>query len=219
MLTGARQLSKAHLPAMRTVIRSTLLSAARRHPAFGLCPCGAQIQKLQHSAKSKHERGWEPRRRSSHTYPIAGYEPMAREDDRTPESSTASTTKDKKWSLQYTMGRFKHIMKEYGPVAATLHGSVFLTTLGGMYAALEKGLDINALLAQLPFIDGAALGSGGAGGQLAVAYGATLMTGPARTILTVVATPKVAHVWHAYIKSRPAPLIKPKKDSARKQES
>ncbi|KAG5192456.1 hypothetical protein JKP88DRAFT_284283 [Tribonema minus] len=96
--------------------------------------------------------------------------------------------------------------RKYGPVAGVVHSSVYVCTLGSMYTAIASGLDLTSLLAQIPLMDQDLLTANAAAGHLAVAYGATMLTGPMRAVVTITATPAAADVWNTHIKPRPAPL-------------
>ncbi|CAM9868628.1 unnamed protein product [Ascophyllum nodosum] len=87
----------------------------------------------------------------------------------------------------------KRLMKEYGPVAATFHTTVFLATLGSFYSLTDYGLDVSLLVKDIPIIANN-LPSPGAG-KLAVAWGLTSVTGPVRALMTITLTPRVARFW------------------------
>ncbi|CAM9460938.1 unnamed protein product [Discosporangium mesarthrocarpum] len=87
----------------------------------------------------------------------------------------------------------KQLVRDYGSVAVVLHGSVFSATFGSFYWALDQGMDIAALVANVPLI-AENLPSPSAG-NLAAAWGLTTITGPARGVLTITLTPRVARFW------------------------
>jgi Protein of unknown function (DUF1279) len=86
----------------------------------------------------------------------------------------------------------KHMLKKYGPVAGVFHFTIWMSTLGGFYAAVKSGLDVSSFLSWLPFVEEEMLAKNAAAGQFAVAYAATMLTGPLRALLTISATPKVS---------------------------
>jgi hypothetical protein len=77
------------------------------------------------------------------------------------------------------------VIKKYGVVATVFHSSVYCTTLASVFTAISVGVDVEQYIGSMPE-------SVGSAGTLAVAWSCTAMTGPARGLLTVLATPRVA---------------------------
>lgn len=71
--------------------------------------------------------------------------------------------------------RLKQTLKACGRTAAVFHSSVFLATLSGSYAAIRYGVDLDRVLARVPFVDVSKFDP--EAGTLALAYVSTLATG------------------------------------------
>lgn len=87
----------------------------------------------------------------------------------------------------------KRLMKQYGPVALAFHSTVFLSTLGGFYAVLDYGFDVQSIVARIPFL--AENTPHPTAGNLALAWGLTTCTGPVRGIMTITISPQIARTW------------------------
>lgn len=87
----------------------------------------------------------------------------------------------------------RRLMREYGPVAAAFHASVFFTTLGTFYSVIDYGLDVPSLVKDIPMIANNLPHP--SAGNLAVAWGLTTLTGPVRAVMTITLTPRVARFW------------------------
>ncbi|CAM9740709.1 unnamed protein product [Choristocarpus tenellus] len=96
----------------------------------------------------------------------------------------------------------KRILRDYGVVAVVFHSAVFSVTLGSFFGALSQGVDMGSILAYAPLI-AENLPSPSAG-NLAVAWGLTTVTGPARGVLTITLTPRVARFWRGDAKNSQA---------------
>ncbi|KAG2776470.1 hypothetical protein PC129_g21590 [Phytophthora cactorum] len=88
------------------------------------------------------------------------------------------------------ISRVKHVFKRYGRTAFIFHSTIFVTTLAGSYAAIQRGVDLQALAKRVPILDLSKLDPDA--GTLALAYVSTVATGPARCVLTVAASPIIA---------------------------
>ncbi|CAN0044987.1 unnamed protein product [Phaeothamnion confervicola] len=87
----------------------------------------------------------------------------------------------------------KVLLKRYGTVAIALHAGIFATTLGSFWAAMRYGVDVAAVMERVPLLRHTPLDPHAS--TLAVAYAATLVTGPPRAVLTLTTTPVVAKRW------------------------
>lgn len=87
----------------------------------------------------------------------------------------------------------KRLMKQYGPIALAFHSTVFLSTLGGFYAVVDYGFDVQSLVARIPFI--AENVRNASAGNLAIAWALTTCTGPVRGIMTITISPRLARIW------------------------
>ncbi|OQR96247.1 hypothetical protein ACHHYP_16547 [Achlya hypogyna] len=92
--------------------------------------------------------------------------------------------------------KLKDVMKQYGKVAVVVHSSVFLTTLGAAYTAIEYGIDIRQI--HVPFVDMSKIDPNA--GTLLLAYLATVATGPLRGGLTIAVTPWIARFIRKRVK-------------------
>ncbi|EQC26965.1 hypothetical protein SDRG_15181 [Saprolegnia diclina VS20] len=92
-------------------------------------------------------------------------------------------------------------MKQYGKVAVVVHSSVFVTTLGVAFSAIEYGIDIRE--AHIPFVDMSKIDPNA--GTLLLAYLATVATGPVRGGLTIAVTPWIARFLRKRGKWAPPP--------------
>jgi Protein of unknown function (DUF1279) len=105
---------------------------------------------------------------------------------------TAESGLAAKLKAAFSPSHMKHMLKKFGPVAGVFHFTIWLSTLGGFYAAVKSGLDVSSFLSWLPFVEEEMLAKNAAAGQFAVAYAAAMLTGPLRALLTISATPKVS---------------------------
>ncbi len=139
-----------------------------------------------------------------------------------------------KYTFSATKARIKEVVKKYGPFAVGTHATVYAVTLGCVYSLIGQGVDIANLVEWLPYSvdkDEFEVASGQVGRsptslsvlllyippsltcdilfcqQFAAAYALTVLTGPPRAVITVLASPHVTRAWHMHIKPRPAPLI------------
>ena len=98
--------------------------------------------------------------------------------------------------------KLKATFAQYGKVAVLFHSSVWMSTLTSTLVGLRAGVDLQAAMSAVPFVEdavrqlSAATGVGEAGGEagalLTTAYLITTATGPLRGVLTVTATPAIA---------------------------
>ncbi|KAG6946428.1 hypothetical protein JG688_00016046 [Phytophthora aleatoria] len=51
------------------------------------------------------------------------------------------------------ISRVKHVFKRYGRTAFIFHSTIFVTTLAGSYAAIQRGVDLQALAKRVPILD------------------------------------------------------------------
>ncbi|CAI5712280.1 unnamed protein product [Peronospora destructor] len=86
----------------------------------------------------------------------------------------------------------KQVLKRYGRTAFLFHSTVFVSTLAGMYAAINQGVDLQSFAKRVPFVDLSKLDPDA--GTLALAYLSTVATGPARGVLTIAVSPILARV-------------------------
>jgi len=84
------------------------------------------------------------------------------------------------WATQ--SAKYKDLLAEYGVMAAVVWFSIFLLTLGGFWAAINAGVEVQ--------------GTTGSVGKLGAAYAATQLTKPVRIGATLVLTPIAAKLKH-----------------------
>ena len=94
------------------------------------------------------------------------------------------------WSHYFKPKRLKELGTQYGKVAVVFHTVVWGGTLGGIWAAIHLGLDLQHLTSFIPFAAAKEPGQEVAK-EFALAYTTTLATSPARFALDVVAVPVV----------------------------
>ncbi|KAG3107432.1 hypothetical protein PI125_g12738 [Phytophthora idaei] len=70
------------------------------------------------------------------------------------------------------ISRVKHVFKRYGRTAFIFHSTIFVTTLAGSYAAIQRGVDLQALAKRVPILDLSKLDPDA--GTLALAYVSTV---------------------------------------------
>lgn len=96
--------------------------------------------------------------------------------------------------------KYKSLIRKYGAVAIGFHSTVWTCTLLASYTAVSYGVDVVALVNNLPFSNTlnldleACLQANGAEryANFLVAYSLTTLTGPVRIGLDVIATPWIA---------------------------
>ena len=89
--------------------------------------------------------------------------------------------------------RLKQTVKLYGLTASVFHSSVYVLSLGTTFAAVRSGLDTAELLHSWGLGD--RVGNIPAeAGDLAAAWCICAVTGPARGVLTVTASPVIARI-------------------------
>ncbi|POM77231.1 mitochondrial protein [Phytophthora palmivora] len=88
--------------------------------------------------------------------------------------------------------RVKQVLQRYGRTAFLFHSTVFASTLAGSYAAINQGVDLQAIAKRVPFMDLSSIDPDA--GTLALAYLSTVATGPARGALTIAASPILARL-------------------------
>ncbi|CEG36457.1 Predicted membrane protein [Plasmopara halstedii] len=88
--------------------------------------------------------------------------------------------------------RVKNVFKRYGRTAFFFHSAVFTSTLVGSYAAINQGVDLQAVAKRVPFIDLSSMDPDAS--TLALAYLSTVATGPVRGALTIAASPILARL-------------------------
>ena len=87
--------------------------------------------------------------------------------------------------------RMKETVKLYGLTATVFHSSVYVLSLGATFAAVRSGLDTGELLRSWGLGDHVDMIPPEAG-DLAAAWCICAVTGPARGVLTVTASPIIA---------------------------
>jgi hypothetical protein len=88
--------------------------------------------------------------------------------------------------------RLKDTMTRYGKTATAFHSTVYVATLGVTFVAVSNGLDSSALLTSIG-VDDSVIPSGA--GEAAASWALCAVTGPPRSVLTIVATPVVSRWW------------------------
>ncbi|KAE8897922.1 hypothetical protein PF005_g819 [Phytophthora fragariae] len=88
--------------------------------------------------------------------------------------------------------RVKQVLQRYGRTAFLFHSAVFASTLAGSYAAINQGVDLQAVARRVPFVDLSSIDPDA--GTLALAYLSTVAMGPARGALTIAASPILARL-------------------------
>ena len=84
-------------------------------------------------------------------------------------------------------------LKQYGVTAVAFHSTVYVTTLGSFYFAIENGFDTSSMLEQYLNIKIEDMPIPESAGNLALAYVSTaIATSLPRGMLTVAATPLLA---------------------------
>ena len=89
--------------------------------------------------------------------------------------------------------RLKKLIDDYGYVALAVYWAIFLSTLGVFYIALERGVDVGALIERMGMEWGEAAEKTG---TVAVAYAATKILQPLRILLTLALVPPVGTWWN-----------------------
>ena len=105
-----------------------------------------------------------------------------------PPSSSSSSSSSEAAPLKE---RLKQTAKLYGLTATVFHSSVYVCALGATFAAVRGGLDTNELLVSWG-LDPEMIPNGA--GDLAAAWCICAVTGPARGLLTVTASPMIARI-------------------------
>ncbi|MCP4915500.1 MAG: FAM210 family protein [Proteobacteria bacterium] len=83
-------------------------------------------------------------------------------------------------------------LEKYGPIAAIVWFTLFFGTWGGIYIALNAGVDMIGVFAEYGIdMDGAA----GTTGLVMVAYALSQVTKPIRIVAFLALTPPIAHWW------------------------
>lgn len=88
--------------------------------------------------------------------------------------------------------RLKQLMDDYGGVALAVYWIIFLSCLAGFYLALERGVDVGALIERMGLDWGEAAETTG---TIAVAYAATKVLQPLRILLTLALVPPIGTWW------------------------
>ena len=108
----------------------------------------------------------------------------------TTDSSCNKTRRDRCSSGGSSAATKSSSIAQYGAVGAVFHSTVYCCSLATVYGAISCGVDVQALTGSLPEATRSA-------GTLAIAWGCTALTGPARGVVTVLATPKLTKMWGA----------------------
>ena len=89
--------------------------------------------------------------------------------------------------------RLKKLFDDYGYVALSVYWIIFLSTVAVFYIALERGVDVAALIERMGMDWGEAAEKTG---TIAVAYAATKILQPLRILLTLALVPPVGTWWN-----------------------
>jgi hypothetical protein len=87
---------------------------------------------------------------------------------------------------------FQKLMAEYGVIAVIVYFTIFFATWFGAWAAIQRGVNLAALVARLGLSSNRLVSSLGAG---TAAYIFTKILQPVRIGLTVVLTPLIARLY------------------------